>query len=287
MKKVITTLVAIGALTISAQANDAQYAPFIGNYTDVLVTTHYDAALTPYAQVGANTFKGPAAIPPNFIGGYNSDADAAANGGWRLRAPSPWNVGGGAAYCMNSNLYFVTDVAGANNAGYTLLSGLSPSTTYTLAVWGAVGPGETNPKDALQFSFDQGASWGTVYDATEVSHPTGGGDWLTHDSGFVNGGIGTDTGALLKDASPDGGGDRRFRIIIGEFTTGAADTSFWIGFRDPGYATKLDGNKQGNDRGRIDGFAVAEGDLSVIPEPTTFALAGLGAAALLIFRRRS
>jgi hypothetical protein len=288
MKKVITTLVAAGALTLSAQAQDSLFAPFIGNYVDVLVSTHYDSSLTPYAQVGANTFS--SATAPEFlsqIGGYYNDSAAITNGGWRLRSYNgPYSAGGGAQYAMNSNIYFIQDQATGEPAGYTKLTGMTPNTVYTLAVWGVVGPGETNPKDALQFSWDNGATWGTVYDATEVSDPLGGGDWLLHDSAFVDGGIGTDTGALLKDASADGGGDRRFRIIIGDFTSDGSG-NFTIGFRDPGYATKIDGSLNGNDRGRIDGFAFAEGDINTVPEPTTFALAGLGAAALLIFRRRS
>lgn len=78
-------------------------------------------------------------------------------------------------------------------------------------------------------------------------------------------------------------------VTVSEFASAfqSAGSSLWFGYSKIGQpqlgngAAVPDIGLFGAGAGQISGFTIAP-----IPEPTTFALAGLGAAAMLIFRRR-
>jgi len=147
---------------------------------------------------------------------------------------------------------------------------LTEGETYTIAAYTVIG---SMQKDTCVFSLDGGATWGPVISGDSITPLLGGGaNWLQHSSTDA---IGTPMAA--KD------GDTRIRVIIGDAVAGA-DGNIVVGFRDPN--RQFLNPSAPSDRGRIDGYAVALGSVDVIPEPTTFALAGLGMAALLITRRR-
>ena len=171
--------------------------------------------------------------------------------------------GGGSANSYGGDLYFFrSDYSPVGSPdGFTRISGLAPGQRYSVALFAVQG----GTKDTVSTSLDLGASWSTPIDTPVIESMLGAGaDWLAHSTTDA---IGTPG---IKD------GDTRYRIIIGSQVANAAGQVI-VGFRDP----NLRSTGGSSDRGRIDGFAVA-----AIPEPTTIALTGLGAAVLLAFRRR-
>jgi len=262
MKKATSLVIAVGALALCAVTAQAQNWGLFSTYTDTLVTYHnIGGVLT--TNLGANTWNNPAGPGPSFfnITAWGTDGDAAANNGYRLRSPS----GGGADRAYNANLYYTSSDGYGSPDGYTVTTGLTPNTLYTIAMYGIIG----GSKDTLSYSLNDGGTWSSPIDEPVVNAGIGA-NWLVHSTTDAFG-----TPMAARD------GDTRFRIIIGEKMSDATG-KIVVGFRDPNLRS-VGGT---SDRGRIDGFAFAEGGLAIVPEPTTFALAGLGAAALLIFRRR-
>ena len=178
---------------------------------------------------------------------------------WRFRNTGPANVSfGGSSY------------QGRNSEGdgelYQTFSGLTPGGTYTVRLYGIWASGNTSW--GLGYSFD-GSSWSASInrDTIHTAWLIGGGSWVAHDT--LND-LGSDIGGAPA------GGDSRGWIIIGTLTAdGAGNARVYV--RNHGNPTFT------TERGVFDGIALAEG---IVPEPSSFALAGLASAALLIFRRR-
>jgi len=273
MKQQTTVITAIAVLVLSVASTQAQDWSKFGNYTDAKVTLHFDNSVPPAAilppNFDANTFADPASTVS--INAYTSDGDTATYGGFRwLDQASPYgNTGGGANRAYGGNLYFMrSDYSPIGSPdGYTRITGNLPNTEYTIAMYSIQG----GAKDTVSYSLDQGVTWssgaGIIDQPVIQSMLWGGADWLAHSTTDA---IGTPTG--IKD------GDTRYRIILGTMISDA-NGDLVVGFRDPNWRS----TGGTSDRGRIDGFAVALGQ---VPEPTSMALAGLGAAAMLIFRRR-
>lgn len=96
-------------------------------------------------------------------------------------------------------------------------------------------------------------------------------------------GASTNFYAIAGWSADIGGAD--WLTVSNKIATGSAATGYY-GFSAAGYASSLDAPSPpralfGAGTGLIQGFT-----LNAVPEPSTFALAGLGAAALLAFRRR-
>lgn len=143
---------------------------------------------------------------------------------------------------------------------FTTIGGLTSGNTYTIKLYG----GWTTANNTWGLSYSlAGGTWSSTVDRDTIITAAG----LGFNQGWVDA---ADTWIAPSEAS----GDSRGNIIIG---TAVADINGEIQVGVQGWP-----NTSG-ERGVYDGVAWAPG---VVPEPTTFALAGLGAAALLIFRRR-
>ena len=158
---------------------------------------------------------------------------------------------------------------GPDPALYTLLSGLAPNTTYTsVRIYGVYPRSVTNasnkPRYGAEFSLDAGATWFDVDSHIPSGQYIGGYTWVDN----LNGGVGNVLPA-------PGTGDTRFFSWLPAVTTDANGV-VRIDVRIPQYLS--DNTLQ--DRFVLDGYAVQ------IPEPSSLALAGLGIAAFLFFRRR-
>ena len=261
----VTSILTVGAMILSSTSTHAQDWSSFGNYTDVSVYEHFDATLTSLGvNSDVNTWSSPTStLEADRINAYFNDGFAANLGGfvWYDETANP---GGGSANSYGGDLYFYRsdyDPIGSPD-GYTRISGLTPGQDYSVAMFAIQG----GTKDTVSTSLDLGATWSTPIDTPVIESMLGNGaDWLQHSTTDAIGTVG------VKD------GDTRYRIIIGDQIANSSGEVI-VGFRDP----NLRSTGGSSDRGRIDGFAVA-----AIPEPTTVALAGLGAAALLLFRRRS
>lgn len=265
MKTALTSAITVGALAISTLAAQAQDWSSFGNYTDASVYEHFNQTLTSLGvNADVNTWSSPnSTLPADNINGYFDSTFAANFGGFAWYDESA-NPGGGSANSFGGDLYFFTSDStpqGSPN-GFTRISGLSPGQNYSVALFGVIG----GTKDTVSTSLDLGVTWGSPIDLPVIDAMLGSGaDWLAHSTSDA---IGTPS---VRD------GDTRYRIIIGNQLANVAGEVI-VGFRDP----NLTSTGGSSDRGRIDGFAVA-----AIPEPTTVALVGLGAAASLFCRRRS
>lgn len=271
MKKISTTLIVAAALVGGALSSQAAVNWNLFSYTDVLVS-HWASGTNIYTtNPGANTWNDPVnLIPPTEITGWASDGDASANNGFRYRSGtygSPFS-GGPGNVSYNADAYQTVDNWSPD--GYTQLTGLAANSQYTVALYGVVAA--NSDKNALSYSFNNGVTWSSPIDrAVLMNHLYDGStDFLVDDTADA---IGTRDHNWTTSS-----GDTRFRIVIGTVMSDGTGTIV-VGFKDPGQSF----SGANNDRGVIDGFAVAPG---LVPEPTTFALAGLGTAALLIFRRR-
>jgi hypothetical protein len=276
MNKTTKALVGVGVLCLSAATLQAQNWGLFTDYTDVVVYQHYDNGTwdsdlgtwaVPPAPLGVNpgvnTWSSPATeFPPDRINAYPSDFTAAQEGGMRVQE--------GQAITYNGTIYRGQSDWTPNGMpdAWTRVGGglLTPGATYTVAAYSVIG----GSKDTAIFSLNAGATWTPIIDLASITPLLGGGaDWLVH----------SDSDAIGTPGVKDG--DTRFRVIIGDAVADASG-NIVVGFRDPNERS----TGGSSDRGRIDGYAVALGPVSQVPEPTTFALAGLGAAAMLIFRRR-
>jgi hypothetical protein len=177
--------------------------------------------------------------------------------GWRYRNTGPgvpaW---GGNSYQIR---YGENDVP-----GYQLISGLTPGQDYMVMIFGVYPQNSTNSalnvrsKYGMNVSFD-GETWNTIdnHGGAEIH-------WVDNSSPF---------GAALPNV---GSGDTRFWSLVPGMATADGSGELKLYLQLP--ATLTDG--LGNDRFILDGFGLA------VPEPSSFALLGLGSAALMIFRRR-
>ena len=176
--------------------------------------------------------------------------DASGTGAlWRYRNTGPANV----SYATNSYEGRLGD-----DELYTVLTGLTPGETYTLKLFGVWTT--ANNTWGLAYSLDGGSTWSGTLDRDDVITGIG--------LGFGQGWVDTAGNPVV------GSSDTRGNLIIG---TMVADGSgqIMVGVRAAPNTV--------SERGVYDGIGYA---LGVVPEPSTFALAGLGAAAMLIFRRR-
>lgn len=264
MKTGISLVVALSALIVAAASTQAQDWSLFGNYTDVSVYEHFDLSNNSLGvNADVNTWSSPTStLAADRINAYFNDNFAANLGGfvWYDETANP---GGGADHSYGGDLYFYRsdyDPIGSPD-GYTRITGLTPGQNYSVAMFAVQG----GTKDTVSTSLDLGATWSSPIDTPVIESMLGNGaDWLAHST----------TDAIGTPGVKDG--DTRYRIIIGNQVADAAGEVI-VGFRDP----NLRSTGGSSDRGRIDGFAVA-----AVPEPIGITLAGLGAAALLIFRRR-
>lgn len=288
MNKVTKSLLAVGAISLAAVSAQAQNWAAFTTYTDVQVSAHYDNGtwtaeggwVVPPALVAsfpnANTFSDP--VDTSFLAeipAFPSDGTTAEWGPgfrWLDVTGAYGNTGGAANRSYEGDTYFIrSDYSPFGSpVGWTHVGGgaLTPGATYTVAAYSVIG----GTKDTMQYSLDAGAHWTPIIDlasVTALGNGVAGFDWLAHST----------TDAIGTPGVKDG--DTRYRLIIGDAVANAQGNVV-VGFFDP----NLRSTGGSSDRGRIDGFAVALGSVDVIPEPSTFALAGLGAAALLIARRR-
>ncbi|HYG22055.1 MAG TPA: PEP-CTERM sorting domain-containing protein [Verrucomicrobiae bacterium] len=182
--------------------------------------------------------------------------------GWRYRTTGP----GVPAY--NGTAYtgrYPNQGAGAPDPGlYMPLSGLLPNTEYFVRVYAIYAQNSTNAvvssrqKAGAEFSVDGGTTWSIVDNLGGATL-----NWVDNSTalGAPRDGTAGDTRAwalLPFMLETDALGNGRLDVRLPQFLTGGL----------------------GQDRFSFDGIAIA------VPEPTSFALIGLGAAAMLISRRR-
>ena len=242
------------ALLLTALTTQAQWV-----YYDVKDGTyHPDAA-------NANTYNTSTDSTTDWIGTVDGTDD------WRFR-----NTGPGAP-AADTTAYDGRRV-GPDPALYTLISGLQPNTNYYVMVY-AVGPRNitndvvtSRAKYGALFSTDAGTTW-TMVDT--VGSPTIGPiQWVDTSGGGVGALINVDVDH--PNGQPNSG-DTRFRTGIGY--TVATDGSGQARI-DVSIPNNLTGGLL-QDRFNLDGYA-----LTIVPEPVTYGIVGLGLAALAISRRR-
>jgi len=150
---------------------------------------------------------------------------------------------------------------------YSLINGLTPNTAYMVRVYAIYPQNSTNAvvgnrgRFGADVSLDNGGFWHKVDNKDSFYSIT----WV--DNG--NAGLGNVLPTTLA-------GDTRGYVQLGGAVVADALGVARIDVRLPQFLA----NGQAQDRFNIDGFALA------VPEPASMALAGMGAAALLIFRRR-
>lgn len=256
MKKISTTLAATVALGFCALTAQAQFG---GSYVDAI-----DYSLSPNGPMG-NPFN--IALENTWIRDTNSGViapgvlanawvtDTSGTGElWRYRDTGP-------APAANSTTAYEGRLG--DQELYTIVSGLNPGDTYTIMLYGVWTT--RNATWGLAVSLDAGASWTGNIDSLDIDAAKGFG----FDQGWVD--------PSGNQISVDYGNttDTRGAIIVGTTMVNASG-QLVVGVRAAPNTS--------SERGVYDGIGYAIG---VVPEPTTFALAGLGTAALLIFRRRS
>ena len=174
---------------------------------------------------------------------------------WRYR-----NTGPGVP-AWNGNSYQIRYTEG-DVSGYQEITGLTPSMTYYVAVYGVYPQNTTNmgSRYGAEFSLDGGNTYSLV-----DNRGGSGINWVDNS---------TDLGVSQPTVNA---GDTRFWSWIPGSGVSDASGNLDVYLRLP--ATLSDGTA--TDRFILDGFM-----LSTVPEPATLALAGVGAAALLFLRRR-
>ena len=254
MKKTNTIAVAAVLLAMGVVSSQAQWT-----YVDAIDYNNHPLSptLTPSGGAGApfyqeNTFLEGGAPWVTDLGDGTSN--------WRFRDTGPAHVSFGLDSFQGRGL------SENDPKLFTTLTGLTPNTLYTIKLYGVWSSGNNNWN--LQYSLNGGTTWGGYISRDVVTFAGG----LGAGQGWVdtsNGGV----GAMV----PGPAGDSRGNVVIGSMTSDGSGT-LTVGVWNWKNAAGT------QERGVYDGLAYAVG---VVPEPTTFALAGLGAAALLIFRRRS
>jgi hypothetical protein len=250
MMKTSTKFVAALALALGAASIHAQGE---WTYIDVQDGVNYPGAGNTY---DANT---------DATETWGSGVDGNSAYGWRYR----FNSGPGVP-AFGSSAYSgfgATNQANfeADPSLYVPLSGLLPDTDYFVRVYAIYPRSATNavvtsrPRLGAEFSLDGEATWEFV-DSRGSSVL----NWVDNSSGV---------GAPMTDPL---NGDSRAWTLLGAVLRTDGLGNGQIDLRLP--MQLPDGSDQ--DRFHIDGFAIA------VPEPSTFALIGLGSAALMIFRRR-
>jgi hypothetical protein len=252
MKKTTTTLLATGALILGVATAQAQFT-----YVDAIdYSLHPDGPLgNPFALSLENTWvkdSGGVLTPGALANAWNTDASGTGNL-WRFRNTGPANVASG------TNAY---EGRLGDDEVFTVVGGLNPGDTYTIMLYGVWTT--RNATWGLAHSFDEGATWSGNIDSLDVDFAKG----LGFGQGWVDA-SGNPISVVYGDAP-----DTRGAVIIGT-TQVNPDGNLIVGVRAAPNTV--------SERGVFDGIGFAPG---VVPEPTTFALTGLGAAALLIFRRR-
>lgn len=246
MKKTITTLAAAVVLAVGTIAAQAQWS-----YIDVQDGTLYPPGNT-YDVIFNDTI--------NWALGVDGNSTF----GWRTRS-----VTGPGAPAFNQTAYsgfYLNQFGGQPDPELYMPVTLAPSTVYNVRVYASFANNVTNvnlgsrSRLGAEISLDGGATW-------QLADTRGGGTVQVVDN---SSGVGVDLAAPLT------GGDFRGYILLSSTLTTDGAGNGQVNIRLPQLLT--DGSNQ--DRFHLDGFAFA------VPEPTTLALAGLGAAALLIFRRR-
>ena len=214
--------------------------------------TYYDAvdfSNHPDAPGAENTWLDPVVDVPWITATGNGTPE------WRFRNTGP----GAPAYGTSA---FAARKNESDPAVYTRVTGLTPDTEYTVRLYGVWTT--RNNTWGLSYSLDNGNTWSMSIDRDTINENIvlGGGNWVDV----------SDNGVGAPVADPDS--DTRAYVIIGSAMSDSAGIMN-VGVQGwPNTSTE---------RGVYDGIALAVG---VVPEPTSFALVGLGAAALMIFRRR-
>jgi len=257
MKKTNKTLAVAALLAMGVASSQAQWT-----YVDAIDFNNHPLSPT----LDPNGGSGPPFYQENtFLSGgapFVTDlGDGTSN--WRYRNTGPGNV----SYLNNSYQGRNLNLNEGDPALFTTITGLVPDTVYTIKLYGVWSGGNNNWN--LSYSLNGGASWNIGISRDAISNA----GMLGYGQGWV-------------DASGDGVGapvtlgssDTRSNMIIGTMTSNPS------GEITVGVWNHYSSNLINTERGVYDGLAYAIG---VVPEPTTFALTGLGAAALLIFRRRN
>ena len=264
MKKTISAITAVAALALGTASSQAQWT-----YYDVVDGLYHSQS--PLVSGGtANTFN---ALDGSEFTWSNDQASGdgvvgVTHGTWRHRTSGP----GVPAYQEAFSGFYGNGTTTKDPNLYTLISGLSANTYYGVRVysvfsnnsWDANGNQVfNNTRVGGQFSVDGGST--TI--ALDSRNPA----YLIH-AVDNSSGVGTDV-VLTAKPSGDTRGYQETSLFVLSDASGVARVDWII----PQFIS--DGTAQ--DRWHIDGVA-----LTTVPEPTSMALAGIGAAAMLIFRRR-
>mgnify|MGYP003572430121 CR=1 len=171
----------------------------------------------------------------------------------------------------------ILGVAAATTAfgqGTIQLDNYSAGASYNQVVWDATGTAVQDPLELqLYYSLTPTTDIGAMTAGITTSIVPG----ITYDNGFGPGGY--FTGGAQTIAGWDQGARNAvtFTVVPTDPNLLVVGNGFW---QEPGSNI----NDAGSPANALSAFPVLR--IGVVPEPTTFALAGLGAAALLIFRRR-
>jgi len=255
MKKTSITLAA-AMIALGAVSAQAQWT-----YVDAIDFSLHPLSPTQTGDPGfgqENTFLSGGAPFVTTANGAGTD--------WRYRNTGPGGVAWDAATPGGAGSAY----SGRANEGdppvFTTVTGLTPNTEYSVRLYG-VWTGRNNTW-GLSYSLDGGTVWsGTVdRDTIEYAHDfVGTGDWVDNSTA-----LGASVPFVVGDNT-----DTRAYIFAGSTLTDGLG-NLVVGVKGQPNTT--------TERGVYDGIAFAPG---LVPEPTTFALLGLGGAAMLIFRRRS